>query len=96
MPEPLGDLQAFPRRGDNHFDSDRQPGEHVDETVNAEEVDAAPDQITHARLRYTQKSGGLGLLQSPGLQRLLDLDEQASAHPEVLGLSVGESDIRHL
>ena len=71
---PLGDLEALLGRGDNEFDSDPQSGEHIDETVNTEEVDASSDQFAHPGLGYTKKFGGLSLLQSPGLQCLLDLD----------------------
>ena len=58
-------MQALLRRGDNEFDSYPQPGEHVDEAVHTEEVDASPDQITHAGLGYTKKSGGLALSRGP-------------------------------
>jgi len=62
----LGSLEAAAGRFENEPHTDTQAGEHVDERVSAEEVDPAPKQVTHPRLRYTENFGHLGLLEASG------------------------------
>jgi hypothetical protein len=62
----LGRLKTATSWFENEPHADTQAGEHVDERVSAEEVDPAPKQITHPRLRYTENFGRLGLLETSG------------------------------
>ena len=67
--------------------------QHVDEHVRTEQVDPPTDQVTDPGLRDSKKRGRLFLLEMPGCDQLLDLDQEVCANQEVLRLLTAEPEI---
>src|SRR5439155_14953887 len=89
-PSILGDPPA--RRGDEP-DLDPQTSQHVDESIGAEEVDAAAQQVADSRLADSKQLGGLSLFQAQRPKRLLEPDHEVGAHQEVLRFARRESEV---
>jgi len=70
----VGDVLPAARRLYDEADVDAEPGQHVDQTVSAEQIDPPSEEVADARLRDAQNLGGLGLRQSTRGDRLLKLD----------------------
>jgi len=60
---------------------DAKVSKHVDERIGAEKVDTTPQQVANARLSYPQGLGCLGLLQAPGRDDFLEVDEEIGPNP---------------
>jgi len=73
--------------------SDSGPGQHVDEGIDAEAMQAPPNEIVHAGLAYAQQLRGLGLRKLAARNQLLEGEHEVSPHAEVLALRAGESEI---
>src|SRR5437773_12439312 len=80
-PTTLRDSRA--RRGDE-TDLDSQASQHVDESIGAEELNTAAQQVADAWLTDSQELGCLSLLQAPRPNLLLEPDHKVGAHEEVL------------
>jgi hypothetical protein len=84
---------------DSSFLSDDQayatPGsrEHVDEAVDAEELDLAAHEIANPRLRYTKEPSGLGLRESAIVNELPNTRHQSGTDPQMSGLVRVEAEI---
>ena len=85
-PARLGDPEALPGRDDDQPDADPQPGKHINQAVDAEEVEAPSDEFTDPGLGHAKQLGRLGLLQAAGIKRPLDLDEEVRPNSEMFGL----------
>src|SRR5713101_5825755 len=70
-----------------------EPAEHVDQRLDAEEMQATPQEIADARLAHLQLFRELRLLQASRRHDLLNLDQEVRADDEVLGLLLGEAEI---
>jgi len=64
----------------NELGPDAKAGQHVDERVDAEEVDPAAHPVAHPGLRAPKKFGRLGLLQSARGDHLLQVGHELGAH----------------
>jgi len=89
----LGDSESFLGRGDDQPDSDPELGEQIDQGVDAEQIDSPSNQVADPGLSDAKNFGCFCLLETPGGEHLLELDEKVSSHPEVFGLLLGEAQI---
>jgi hypothetical protein len=55
---------------------DPTPSEHVDQGVDTEEIDLAPDKVADARLCDAEQFGSIGLGQAAALDQLSDRDHE--------------------
>src|SRR5574341_401520 len=70
----------------NELGADSKPRRHVNERVDAEEVNTATHQVANPGLGDTQTLSGVGLLQATRPYHLLQVHHQFCADLEVLGL----------
>ena len=70
-----------------------ETGEHVDEGLDAEQMQAPTQEIAHARLAHLQQLRKLRLLESARGDDLLDLNQEIRSDYQVLGLLLGEPEI---
>src|SRR6516164_1833452 len=70
-----------------------EPAEHVDQRLDAEEMQPPPQEVADARLAHLQQLRELRLLQASRGHDLLNLDQEVRADDEVLGLLLGEAEI---
>jgi hypothetical protein len=70
-----------------------EPTEHVDQRLDAEEMQPAPQEIANAGLTHLQQLCELRLLEPSRCRDLLDLDQKVSSDHEVLGLMRREAEI---
>jgi hypothetical protein len=60
--------------------------QHVHQPVDAEQLDAAADQIADSRLRHPEQLGSRGLRELAPFQNAPHLDHQLGSNPEILRL----------
>ncbi len=89
----LGDSKSLLRREHDYLDADPEPGEHINQAVNAEEVQAPPDELADPGLRHAKELGRFSLLEAPGLNRLLNLDKKVRSNPKVFGFLCGKAEV---
>ena len=81
------------RRPASRLQSDRKADtrtpQHLDERIDAEQLDSAANEITHSRLRHPEEPSGTCLGQSAFSDELLDRHHEARAHQEVARLGLG-------
>ena len=70
----LGDFQFALRRRDNQFDTNSRVSEHFNESVDAEQMYFALQQITDPRLSHPEHFGRFRLLQTLGLNDFAEVD----------------------
>src|SRR5947208_8552245 len=93
MPGALGD-SGTPARGlKDDLGADAELGEHVDQGVDAEEVDSTAHEVADARLGHAQELGSLALLQPARRNRLLEAQHQFGADLEVQSLIRRETEV---
>ena len=80
------------RRGDE-ADLDSWASQHVDESIGAEQLDAAAEQVADSWLADSEELGGLRLPQAARPKLLIEPDHEVGAHQEVLRLVRRESEI---
>ncbi len=73
--------------------SDAGPGQHVDEGIDAEAMQAPPNEIVHAWLAHAQQLRGLSLRELAARNQLLEGEHEVRPHAEVLGFHTGESEV---
>src|SRR5713226_7480500 len=66
--------------------TDAHMREHVDQCVDAEQVDFAAYHIADARLRDAEQCGGSSLREPPCLEHLANLDHERRPQPQMLRL----------
>lgn len=71
-----GDSRGLLRlEGDSHV----EPGKHVDQSIDAEQLHAPPFEITDPGLRYSKKFGRTDLCEPALFQKLIQRDHEVGA-----------------
>ena len=90
---PSGNLDAATGWLEDEPHPDAKAGEHIDQGVGAEQVDAAAQEMAHPRLGYPENRGRLGLLQMSRGDDPLELDHEVGTDQQMLGFLRREAEI---
>ena len=80
-------------RQEAKLDSDPRAGQHVDETLDAEQIDFPANKIADPGLGYSKELRGGVLRQLARLDYLPEFRHQLSAQPQALGLLRSEPEV---
>ena len=84
---------AGPGRLHDQPHANSKPGQHVDQSVRAEQIDATAEEIADSRLGDPQHLGDLGLFEPAGGDGLLQVNEEVRPDQEVLGLGLRKAEV---
>jgi len=73
--------------------ADSELGQHVDQSLGAEEIDPATHEVADSRLSDAQQLSGLALLELARRNRPLEIQQQVGTNPERFGLVGREAEV---
>lgn len=79
---------ALPSRGKDNIDVDSSESKHVDQDIDAKEIDPAANEIADPRLSHSKQFGRLSLGEASILDELSHRDHQDRADPKVFAFSL--------